>query len=283
MMRNNNLDSIKTVFLGGPEISVDFITRLKELGVLPNLVVTTPDMPQGRKLRLTPPPLAIWAENNGIPYIQPKSLGKKFDHSILAGYDLFIVVAYGKIIPKRILDFPTHGSINLHPSLLPKYRGASPIQTAILNDDKETGYSLMLLDEQMDHGPLLLQKNSSIKEWKKNREMEKYFAHLGAESFVEVVPEFLAGKITPIPQDHSEATECGKYQKSDSELDLSNPRDAFLRYCAFEKPFFFLNDIRIIVTDASWYDDNFIINKIIPAGKKETSWEEYKTNIDKKI
>jgi len=262
------------VFFGGPQISVDFLDSLKESGLVPELIVTTPDKPAGRKLVLTPPPLKAWADKNNIPTIQPRSLKKNFDDTLLQDYDLFVVVAYGKIIPQSILDIPAHGSINLHPSLLPKYRGPSPIQSAILADDKETGISLMLLDAEMDHGPVLGQKNITVSEWKKNRDMEVWFSKEGAELFLEIVPLYLEHDIFT-EQNHALATECNKFEKSDMQLDPSKPRESYLKYCAFDKPFFFMGETRVIVTEAHWEND-FVITKVIPAGKKEQEWSVFK-------
>mgnify|MGYP000061848036 CR=1 FL=1 len=111
-------------------------------------------------------------------------------------------------------------------------------------------------------------------EWKKNRDMELWFATEGAQMFLEIVPLHLEHGIHS-EQDHSQATECRKFEKADMQLDPSQPRESYLKYCAFEKPFFFMGDTRIIVTDASWSDD-FVINKIIPAGKKEQNWITFK-------
>ncbi len=274
-MQKNNNTIPPFVFFGGPEISCDFLDTLKNAGVLPDLIVTTPDKPAGRKLVLTPPPLKTWADEYHIPVLQPKSLRKGFDSTKLEDYSLFVVVAYGKIIPQTILDIPAHGSINLHPSLLPLYRGPSPIQTALLDDNKETGISLMLLDEFMDHGPVLAQKNVAVSEWKKNRDMESWFAKLGAELFLETIPLYLEHSIST-EQDHSRATECRKFIKADMQLDPSNPRESFLKYCAFEKPFFFMGNTRVIVSKASWTDNDFKIEKVIPAGKKEQDWTAFK-------
>ena len=153
---------IKVAFFGGPQISVDFFDALQKYDINPELVVTTPDKPAGRKLILTSPPLKDWADKQQIPVLQPEKLLDTDFTSALSEIDLLIVVAYGKIIPKKILEIPKYGAINFHPSLLPLYRGASPIISALLDDHKETGMSLMLLDEKMDHGPLLAQQKISV-------------------------------------------------------------------------------------------------------------------------
>ena len=261
---------IKSVFFGTPQISVDFLEQLKKLGFSFDLIITNPDKPQGRKQILTPTPVKIWAKKNDIPILAPSKINEEFLEKI-KDYDLFFVLAYGKILPKNLLELPKYGVLNLHPSLLPKYRGPSPIISAILNDQKKTGISLMLLDEKMDHGPILIQEKVEINEWKKNKDMEKYFAQIGANLFVNNLENILNKKIIPQTQNHDEATFCNKYEKKDMELtEPLNSRINFLKYCAFPKPFFFdKNQKRNIVTEAEWKNQNFIIKKIIPEGKKE--------------
>ncbi len=266
----------KIVFFGGPQISVDFFDSIYNAGILPSFVVTTPDKPAGRKLVLTPPSLKVWATERSIQVIQPTSLKKdKVFHELLIGADLFVVVAYGKIIPQEILAIPGFGTINLHPSLLPKYRGASPIQSAILADDKTTGISLMLLDVEMDHGPILAQKEITVQEWKMNRDMEYWFAQEGSKLFLDCIDSILQNTQGYTDQIHKVATFCTKYTKNDMEIDLSKPRESWLKYCTFQKPFFFHQGVRIIVTDAVWEDNDFIVKKIIPEGKKEVRWSDY--------
>src|SRR5262245_26739770 len=134
---------INFAFFGGEPLAVPVLNKLKGRGLLPGLIVCNPDKPAGRNLEMTPPPTKLWAEENNIPYIQDFKELKE-------GFDLFVVVAYGKIIPKEILDLAKSGTLNLHPSLLPKYRGPSPIVSAILNGDTETGVTIIKLDEEMD-------------------------------------------------------------------------------------------------------------------------------------
>ena len=154
-------------FFGTDEFSVVVLNTLKNLGFVPSFIITTPDQPKGRKMILTPPPVKVWAEENKIKIIQPTSL-KNIDEQSRHALDglndqglplIFLVASYGKIIPKNILDIPTHGTLNIHPSLLPKYRGASPLETAILSGDTETGVTIIKLDEEMDHGPILIQES----------------------------------------------------------------------------------------------------------------------------
>mgnify|MGYP004000150795 CR=1 FL=1 len=127
----------KIVFFGTPEISVIVLNELKKAGLTPALVVTMPDKPKGRKLVLSPPPAKVWAQDNKVDFIQPEKLDESFLELLRAGgFNLFVVASYGKILKQELLDIPKHGTLNVHPSLLPKLRGASPIISAILEDEK---------------------------------------------------------------------------------------------------------------------------------------------------
>ncbi len=261
---------MKSVFFGTPEISVDFLEQTKKLGFLFDLIITNPDKPKGRKKILSPTSVKSWAIKNHIKIITPEKITDEFLEQI-KNYDLFFVLAYGKILPKKLLKIPKYGTLNLHPSLLPKYRGPSPIMSAILDDQKHTGISLMLLDEKMDHGPILKQKKINIQEWEKNRIIEYNFAKEGASLFLNILKDIKNKKIQPKKQNDNQATFCFKFTKKDMELSLPlNQRKNFLKYCAFPKPFYFdKNKKRNIVTDAKWENNKFIIKKIIPEGKKE--------------
>ena len=148
-MLNNKLNF---AFFGTPDVARDTLEILKWYGYLPSLIVTSPDKPQGRKLLMTPTPAKVWAKENNIPYIQPEKIAIE---DIKDSFDLFIVVAYGKILPEEIIKIPRLGSINIHYSLLPKYRGASPVESAILNGDKITGVTIQQMEYKMDSGPIL--------------------------------------------------------------------------------------------------------------------------------
>jgi len=147
-------------FFGTSELSVKILDKLIENGYVPSLVVTAPDKPKGRKMILTPPPVKIFAQKHNLKIVQPERLAVKPPNGDLTAkpFDLFIVASYGKIIPKSILDIPKLGTLNVHPSLLPKFRGPSPIQSFILNGEEKTGVTIMLMDEQVDHGQILAQK-----------------------------------------------------------------------------------------------------------------------------
>ena len=284
----------RIAFFGTPEIAVSVLNELKKHSMLPTVIITNPDAPQGRKMILTPPPTKLWAEEKNIPVLQPVSLRTDTsvaDYLTAHAIDLCIVVAYGKIIPRNILDIPKYGTLNVHPSLLPKLRGASPIRSAILEDMRETGVTVMLLDEELDHGPILVQEIVSIEKesWPlRGQALDTLLAEKGGELLAGIIPHWVAGDITPIPQNHSQATFCTKITKEMGEINLT--ADAYknlLKIRAFDGwpgTFFFTerNDkrIRVKIVDAELNPDNTLnITRVVPEGKIEMSYEDFKRNI----
>jgi len=172
---------------------------------------------------------ALIKNNYNVSRFQPQSLK---DESVFEEFknlkpDICVIAAYGKIIPKNFLDIPRYGFLNIHPSLLPKYRGSSPIQTTILNGDKETGVSIMVIDEKVDHGPILAQREFSILNFQflNHNELAKELFKLGSELLVEVLPKYLNGKIKPIEQDHSQATFTKMFLREDGRINWSESCD----------------------------------------------------------
>lgn len=275
--------SIKFAFFGTPVFAVGVLNELEKYGLLPSLVVTAPDKPRGRKLILTPPEVKVWAEERNIPVLQPEKLDDSFQHSIIQSFDVFVVVAYGKIIPKNILTLPRLGALNVHPSLLPILRGASPIQSAILTEDK-TGVTIMCLDEEMDHGPIVAQKEYASLKWPpKGSELEKELFSLGGQILAETLPKYISGEVTPTPQNDSLATYCKKIQKEDGLIDINgNAEVNFRKIQAFNiwpRTYFFTEirgkNTRIIVTDAELQEGKLVIKKVLPEGQKEILYAEF--------
>ena len=151
---------MKWVFFGSPDFSAHALSILKERGLVPDLIITAPDRPAGRGLVLTPSPVKIWAEHNGVEVLAPEKLKDESVRSRLeqTKWDFFLVFAYGKILRDWLLNMPTCGTLNIHPSLLPKFRGSSPITSFILSNETETGVTIMKIDEEVDHGPILSQE-----------------------------------------------------------------------------------------------------------------------------
>jgi methionyl-tRNA formyltransferase len=197
-------------------------------------------------------------------------------------WDFFLVASYGKILKKEVLDLPKHGCINIHPSLLPKFRGPSPYVSAILADDRSTGVTLMLMAEKMDAGPVLAQARIEIDEaeWPpKGLMLSEMLFTEGVNLLAEILPDYLAGKLTPVPQDESLATYTKKFVDADAQLDLNNPREAFLKIQAFDKSprAHFVTDKgkRVVVTEAVWKDGQLEILTVLPEGKKEMPYQDY--------
>ncbi|MDP3661280.1 MAG: methionyl-tRNA formyltransferase [bacterium] len=264
---------MKFIFFGTDDFSVTVLDELKRSGFLPSLIVTTPDKPKGRGLKILPSTAKLWSERNNIPVTELTPDVGGFKHRVsAAAVEIFIVASYGKIIPKAILDIPEKGVLNVHPSLLPKYRGASPIESQILTDEKEIGVTIMLMDEQMDHGPLLAQRKIETKSRKK-------LAEEGGKLLAETLPKWIAGEIQAVPQDESKASYTKKITKKDGLLDLAgDPYQNFLKICAYESSVgtYFLKDTkRIIIKDAKFENGNLIITRVIPEGKKEMNYEEF--------
>jgi methionyl-tRNA formyltransferase len=269
---------IKFAFFGGSEVSVHVLNTLKKAGMLPALIITTPDKPKGRNHLLTPPLAKVWADENGVRVVQPPKLR---DSELLKElekkeWDVFVVASYGKIIPDEILEVPKHKSINMHPSLLPELRGPSPIMTMILEDKKNTGVTIMLMDAEMDHGPILLQEKVTIDEWPTVSELEKQLAEIGGKMLVDVLPEWISGEIKPQVQDHDKATFSKMVKKEDTEINLAD--NDYLNYrkiMAYErvKPHFYKNGKRIIINSAKFEDGQLKILRVTPEGKKEQDYK----------
>jgi methionyl-tRNA formyltransferase len=291
-----NQTKINFVFFGTPDVARETLEILKDSGSVPSLIVTSPDRPAGRKMLLTPPPVKVWAEENNIPYIQPENkaellsvLSSRGSHSEGEGRsdekmkearaDIFIVVAYGKIIAEEILNMPKYGSLNIHYSLLPQYRGASPVESAILNGETETGVTIQKMIFKLDAGEMVAQEKLKIMPDETAPELRKRLIKLGSELLVKTLPNFIEEKITPIPQDESRATHCGKIKKEDGLIDLNDDAtknyNKFRAYATWPRTFFFKDGKRIIITQAKLEDGKFVIQRVIPEGGKEI---EYRIN-----
>ncbi len=206
--------------MGTPEFAVPSLVALVESGENIIGVVTQPDRPKGRKQILTPPPVKEIAEKFQIPIYQPTKIkDPAFIETMKAlSPDLMVVVAYGKILPQIFLDVPRFGCINLHGSILPKYRGAAPVHWAIIEGEKETGVTTMLLDAGMDTGPMLRKRTILIQPDDTGISLSQKLADLGARVLLETVQDFKKGRLQPIPQDSEQATYAPILKKEDGEV-----------------------------------------------------------------
>ncbi len=288
-------------FFGTDEFSVQVLKTLKEKGLIPKLIVTIPNKPRGRKMIFTPPLVKVWGEKNGVKVVQPANLkGLKFSEVAFSyakndfenldqnttsenSWDFSLVTSYGKILPSEILDIPTHGTLNIHPSLLPKYRGPSPLETAILNGDAETGVTIIKLDAEMDHGPILAQEKITLTDQFNFEQLRDKLAILGARLFMQILPDYLAEKIKNQEQDHRQATYTQKFTKEygflgQTDLPLSNYRKILAlnpwpgTYFDYPGP---AGKIRVIVKQAHLEDNRLIYDRVTPAGKKEMTWADF--------
>ncbi|MBI3671231.1 methionyl-tRNA formyltransferase [Candidatus Azambacteria bacterium] len=214
-MENKNI-----IFMGTPDIAAEALEALVNSGFKPSLVITQKDKPVGRKQIITPSPVKLIALKNNIEVWQPNTLKDKeaYEKIRSASPDIMIVVAYGKIIPKNIIDIPKFGILNIHASLLPKFRGASPAQYAILVGEKETGVSIMQIDEQLDHGPVVAQRSVKIAEDDTTESLLKKLSLAGASLLVETLPLYFKNSIKPQEQDHTQATFTKIIKKEDGEI-----------------------------------------------------------------
>lgn len=209
------------VFFGSSEFAKIILKRLLQCEMKPILVVTAPPKPKGRKKILSPTPVHNLAEENNISVLFPENLGNQEFITNFKNYkpDLVILTAYGKIIPSELLLIPKKGFLNLHPSLLPRWRGATPIQSSILAGDKETGVTLFLMDEEIDHGPIIQNTVYRIQNTRITySELSEKLAELGAKLVIEGVPQWLKGEINAVPQNHSLASYCHKILPEDEKI-----------------------------------------------------------------
>ncbi len=211
---------MKTAFFGTPRLAQIVLEKLVDSPYKPQLVVTAPDARVVRGQKNLQSPAKETAVKNSIDVLEPKDFNN-FD----AKFDLAILIAYGKILPGKILEIPKFGFINIHPSLLPKYRGPTPVQTAILEDEEKTGISIILLDKEVDHGPILAQQEVGIERDDNHLSLNEKLAAIGAKVLLEILPLYIDGKLKLIPQDHKKATFTQHISKENGFVDPQNPPD----------------------------------------------------------
>lgn len=214
---------IRTVFMGTPDFALETLKGLIEAGVDLCAVYTQPDRPSGRGRKLTPPPVKVLAEQHDIPVFQPPKLRAPEAVEQLRELkpDLIVVVAFGQILPKSVLEIPEYGCINVHASLLPNYRGAAPINKAIIDGEESTGITTMLMDEGLDTGDMLVRKSLAIGPEETAGELHDRLALLGRETMVETLARLCAGTLEPKPQDDAQSSYAPMLKKEDGRIDWS--------------------------------------------------------------
>ena len=289
------MEDLRIAYFGGEPIGVPVLNQLEKAEVLPGLIVCNPDRPVGRKHVLAAPPVKEWALGKNVEVWQPEDL--KYKEGVtekLRGFDLFIVVAYNRILPKWLIEIPKHKTINVHPSLLPLLRGASPIRSTILNDMKnECGVTVMLMDEKMDHGPILAQEKLEIsgENWPMGgAELDAKLAELGGKLLAGTIPEYISGEIVPKEQDHDSSTHCGRLDRSVGEIildphNLPSGDEAYQvllkirAYEGFPGTFFVHENKRVKIIKAQIASGNLCLERVIPEGKQEMDFSDYLNSI----
>ncbi len=231
---------LRIIYMGTPDFAVPALEALirgsAPGAVLPEgyeiaTVITRPDKPSGRNREIVYSPVKQVALAHGLPVWQPGSLKRAENQEALAAYraDLFIVAAFGQILPQAVLDLPRYGTLNIHASLLPKYRGSSPVSAAILQGEQETGVTIMLLDAGIDTGPILFSRAIPLRGDETTASLTQRLAELGASTLLEVLPLWIGGRLVPQPQDHALATQTRMLTKEDGRIDWSRPAEVLAR------------------------------------------------------
>ncbi|MDD3531177.1 MAG: methionyl-tRNA formyltransferase [Candidatus Pacebacteria bacterium] len=274
---NNSRDlrqSHKFIYFGTPTVASETLATLIEHGFAPVLVVTSPDAPRGRGLILTPSPTKVLALEKGIPVLTPEKLDTEAI-SAIAAYEAEygVCVAYGKIFPEELIRTFPKGILNIHYSLLPKYRGATPLETALLAGEHETGVTIQKMVKELDAGNIIAQEATPIASSETARELRPRLIELGARLLTETLPAFERGEISPVPQDASRATRAYKIKKEDGLLSLdASPEENWNKYRAYADTigtYFMQNGKRVKVTKAEFTRGEFRILRVIPEGKRE--------------
>ena len=277
----------KIAFWGTPELTTVYLDALLSAGMKPAVIITNPDRPKGRGHELAPTPAKMWAEANGVKVLQPDKLDDHFySHLEVLKIDLSVVVAYGSILSQKFIDLPKYKTLNVHYSLLPKYRGASPTEAAILNGDTETGSAIQIMASKLDSGPLVALEKTEIGHDENTTELRGRLTEIGAVLLVKTIPAYIAGEITPTPQDETVATRCGKIKKEDGLINLDgDPIENYRKYRAYiewPRTYFFASqygvEVRVIIKKAHFENGKFIIDRVLAEGRKEVSFTDFKKN-----
>lgn len=268
-------------YFGTPYVARDTLAMLVEGGFVPQVVVTSPDAPRGRGYTLTACETKEWALTHDLPVITPERITPEVIEEIKTyGCEYAIVVAYGKILPQALIDAFPKGVLNIHYSLLPKYRGASPVEAAILNGDTTTGVSIQKMVFKLDAGDVVAAREIAIEPYDTTRTLRPKLITLGAELLMQILPAYAVGMLSGSPQDENSVTHSGKIDKKDGELSLpGNDELNWNKYRAYaESPctYFFTErngkQVRVKIVSAELKDGIFTPLRVIPEGKKEMDY-----------
>jgi len=264
------MDKLKVVFMGTPLFSVNVLNALADnYDVV--LVVTSPDAYVGRKKILTPCPVKRRAIELGIPVISPVKVSVDYEDIVNVKPDVIITCAYGQIVSKDILDIPKYGCINIHASLLPKYRGGAPIHYALINGEEETGVTLMYMNEGMDTGDMLVSERIKIEDNDNIEILSDKLSVLGSKMIVNYLEDIINGKIVGVKQDNDKATFARIIKRSDEHLDFNvSNRDVYNKFRALSPnplPNFIMDDAEFKIAECQLCDEEGNASEIISEGK----------------
>lgn len=220
------MEQPRIVFMGTPDLAATCLAALLREPTFQLIgVVSQPDRPKGRDLKLVPTPVKALAEQHGLPVLQPQRARDEAFLAALAEWrpDLIAVAAFGQILPQRLLDVPKFGCLNVHTSILPRWRGASPIQSALLHGDTETGVTIMRMEAGLDTGPILSTVSTPITAEDNGQTLHDRLAQLGGELLIRTIPDYVAGRLTPQSQPEAGVTYAAKIKKQDGALDWTQP------------------------------------------------------------
>lgn len=278
------------VFFGTPVLAVEILDALEAAGYVPSLIVTMPDRPQGRGMDMRETPVATWGRERGIEVVKPEKLDALFISDFAARDIAFsIVVAYGKILPQVLLDIAP--MYNIHYSLLPRWRGATPVESAILAGDAETGVAIQRIVFKLDAGPLVAVEKTPIGEIETAPELRARLNAIAAKKLVEIFPQLSVKEMKHAEQDETAATFCGKIAKEDGLINLSESGVEHYRkfrayfgwpgiYAFFERNG---KQIRTIITKCHMYAGKFVIDTVKPEGKSEMPYADFERSGAKTI
>ena len=259
------------IFFGTPDFAIPLIEALARDGYIIKAVVTKKEKPSGRGLNTQASPVQNLAEKYGIAVL--------YDTENLPDADIYVIAAYGKIIPKEIINKPKYGTLNVHPSLLPRHRGPSPIATAILAGDTETGVTIMLTDEEMDHGPILAQCRATITPNDTTKTLQEKLAHAGAKLLIETIPRWISGEIKRQEQNHSKATYTKIFKKEDGRINWSKSTEEIVRHIRamtlWPGAWTMLGNTKIKILKAHTENASIVIDILQPEGRKQMTYAEF--------
>lgn len=278
------MEKLNFAFFGTPLLASQTLDILAENGYIPSIIITSPDKPSGRGLEIHESPVGIWAKEHKVKSLKPEKITPEIiEELIKLKLDLSIVVAYGKILPELLISAPKLGTINIHYSLLPKYRGASPLESALLGGDSVTGISIQQMVFKLDSGPVIVSKEVEININENKDELKNKLITIGGNLLCEILPKIITRNISPKEQDETGASYCTKINKEDGEINIGgDSKENYNKYRAFygwPGTYFFITKhnkkVRVKIKEAMYKDNLFIPKRVTPEGKKEIDYTDF--------